>query len=128
MKNFAETQSTLTKIEDGKTDIKSLKPSTKTMAQSDEAPYGLSAYAMNTFLLLINLAKLDDLDLIVPPDAAYDSRLEETVRAFQQQHALKPDGIAGPNTIITLNTLTNKNIPTLLSKGLSKGLTKGVGS
>ena len=49
MKNFAETQSTLTKIEDGKTDIKSLKPSTKTMAQSDEAPYGLSVYAMNTF-------------------------------------------------------------------------------
>ena len=93
-----------------------------------KTPLAVSMTGLPVQWLLINLAKLDDLDLIVPPDAAYDSRLEETVRAFQQQHALKPDGIAGPNTIITLNTLTNKNIPTLLSKGLSKGLTKGVGS
>ena len=64
MKNFAETQNILAKIEGGKTDIKSLKPSTKTMAQSDDAPYGLSAYAMNTFFT----ANKDEVKLTSTPE------------------------------------------------------------
>ncbi|MDN5864151.1 MAG: AAA family ATPase [Gammaproteobacteria bacterium] len=34
--------------------------------------------------------------------AVYDGALEQAVRAFQRRHALVPDGIAGPETLIVL--------------------------
>jgi len=44
----------------------------------------------------------------------FDLELEKMVIAFQQKHALKADGIAGKETIIILNTLTNRpGIPLL---------------
>ncbi len=38
----------------------------------------------------------------------FDLTLEKMVIVFQQKHALKADGVAGKDTIIILNTLTNK--------------------
>lgn len=44
----------------------------------------------------------------------FDATLEKQVIAFQQQHSLKPDGVAGKETIILLNTHTNgSGIPLL---------------
>ncbi len=44
----------------------------------------------------------------------FDATLEEQVMQFQRKHSLKPDGIAGKETIILLNTLTRKaGIPLL---------------
>jgi len=68
--------------------------------------------------LITNFAKLENLDLIVPPDAVFDSKLKQTVTNFQLAHSLLSDGIAGPNTIITLTTLTNNNVPTLSTRGV----------
>ena len=67
--------------------------------------------------LITNFAKLDNLDLIVPPDAVFDNKLQDTVKTFQLAHSLYPDGIAGPYTMIKLTTLTNNNVPTLLVTG-----------
>ena len=39
---------------------------------------------------------------------AFDLALEDMVIEFQQRHSLKADGVAGKETIILLNTLTNK--------------------
>ncbi|MGH8161521.1 MAG: peptidoglycan-binding domain-containing protein, partial [Gammaproteobacteria bacterium] len=35
-------------------------------------------------------------------DSTYDKQLEAAVRAFQRRHALVPDGIAGPETLMVL--------------------------
>jgi len=44
----------------------------------------------------------------------FDTYLEEQVMEFQRRNSLKPDGIAGKDTIILLNTLTNRpGIPLL---------------
>jgi len=44
----------------------------------------------------------------------FDTALEEQVMEFQRRNSLKPDGIAGKDTIILLNTLTNRpGIPLL---------------
>ncbi len=48
------------------------------------------------------LAGLMDLDLSASDPENFDSRLESAVRAFQREHALEPDGIAGPRTWIML--------------------------
>jgi len=45
---------------------------------------------------------------------AFDLEFEDMVIQFQQRHSLKADGVAGKETIILLNTLTNKpGIPLL---------------
>ncbi len=36
------------------------------------------------------------------PDGEFDATLEAAVRAFQRRHGLRPDGIAGPETLIVL--------------------------
>ncbi len=44
----------------------------------------------------------------------FDTALKEQVMEFQRRNSLKPDGIAGKDTIILLNTLTNRpGIPLL---------------
>jgi general secretion pathway protein A len=54
-----------------------------------------------------------------PPAAEpdrYDARLVETIRALQRAHGLQPDGIAGANTLITLNNLlADDEIPRLVA-------------
>ena len=82
-----------------------------------ETPLSVSMTGLPVQWLLTNFAKLDNLDLIVPPDAVFDSNLQETVKKFQSTHSLKPDGVAGPYTIIKLTTLINNDVPTLLIKG-----------
>ena len=64
--------------------------------------------------LKTRLAKLENLDLFVPPNAKYDINLVNKVKDFQRQHSLKADGVAGPHTLMALNALTGDNIPSLL--------------
>ena len=70
--------------------------------------------------LLTRLAKIDNLDLIVPPNAVYDEALKSRIKELQSQHSLRADGVAGPHTLIKLNTLTNKNAPRLAASGRSR--------
>ena len=63
--------------------------------------------------LVTSIAKLDNLDLIVPPNVAFDRTLKARVEKFQQKHSLRADGVAGPHTLITLNSLTKNDSPTL---------------
>ena len=69
--------------------------------------------------LKTNLAKLDDLDLIVPPDAPYDLDLQFRVLKFQEKYGLTADAVAGPATLITLNSLVSDQHPTLAWRGES---------
>lgn len=47
--------------------------------------------------------------------STYDQVLGEQIKAFQQSQGLLPDGIAGAQTLIRLNTILDKNIPMLHS-------------
>ena len=63
--------------------------------------------------LITRFAKLENVDLIVPPNATYDISLVNQVKDFQRNQSLQIDGIAGPYTLMTLNSLTGENIPSL---------------
>jgi len=81
-------------------------------------PISLDMQGVQVQWLLTNLAKLENLDLIVPPDAVFDEKLKAKVEAFQKENALNPDGVAGLHTLITLNRLTNILTPTLSPRGV----------
>jgi len=81
-----------------------------------EKPLSLSMKGTQVQWLLTNLAKLDNLDLIVPPDVVFDEQLKIKIKEFQQQNSLLPDGVAGLQTLITLNRLVNASTPTLSSR------------
>ena len=49
--------------------------------------------------------KATGLAAIAPNPALYDESLSELVREFQRNHGLQADGIAGPRTLIHLNSL-----------------------
>ncbi|MCP4414379.1 MAG: hypothetical protein GY808_17625, partial [Gammaproteobacteria bacterium] len=83
-----------------------------------EEPISLSMQGLQVQWLLINLAKLENLDLIVPPNAVFDYQLQTKVEDFQSDNGLNPDGVAGLHTIITLNRLNNILTPTLSPKGV----------
>ena len=63
--------------------------------------------------LKTSLAKLDNVDLIVPPDAPYDLDLQFQVIQFQRKYGLDADAVAGPATLIALNSLIRDDLPTL---------------
>ncbi len=46
----------------------------------------------------------------------YDAVLKEQVKSFQRAEGLTPDGVAGPQTWIRINSLTETDIPTLQTK------------
>ncbi len=69
--------------------------------------------------LKTSLAKLDNIDLIVPPDAPYDLDLQFQVKQFQEKYGLNADAVAGPATLITLNSLIRDDLPTLAWQGES---------
>ncbi len=48
----------------------------------------------------------------------YDDDLEQAVRVFQRQHALVPDGIAGPETLIVLRQREGRGVGPRLSSNL----------
>jgi murein L,D-transpeptidase YcbB/YkuD len=48
-------------------------------------------------------ARLAQLGYATPPDGAFDGALAASVRAFQRQHGLKPDGIVERQTLFNLN-------------------------
>lgn len=82
-----------------------------------QKPLTVSMSGLSVQWLLTRLALLDNLDLIVPPNAVFDDKLAERITRFQQQYSLVADGVAGPQTMIKLNTLTSKDIPTLSTSG-----------
>lgn len=49
--------------------------------------------------------------------ATFDAKLESRLKQFQVSEGLKPDGIAGANTWIHINSLVDKNVPRLSSAG-----------
>jgi len=90
-----------------------------------EGPISLSMQGVQVQWLLTNLAKLEDLDLIVPPDAVFDEKLKAKVEKFQKDNSLYPDGVAGLHTLITLNRLTNLLTPTLSPRGVASSGSAG---
>jgi len=60
---------------------------------------------------ILNIDSSNDSDI-------FDRSLEEMVIEFQQINSLKADGVAGKETIILLNTLTNKSGTPLLTTAL----------
>jgi general secretion pathway protein A len=56
---------------------------------------------------------------IAPNPTQYDAGLEELVRSFQRDNALNVDGVAGPRTMIYLNTLEKR--PSVPRLGVVKG-------
>ncbi len=49
-----------------------------------------------------------------PAKDVYDHQLVEQVKDFQRSQGLEADGIAGPQTVIRINTLSGENVPLLL--------------
>jgi len=76
-------------------------------------PIKLAMHGRAVQWLKTHIAKLDGVDLIVPPDAVYDYDLQQSVVRFQSKYALGADGVAGPLTFITLNSLFGNGHPTL---------------
>ena len=62
--------------------------------------------------------KAAGIDSIVLTDT-YNEEVTEAVRTFQHNHGLRGDGIAGRQTLIQLNTLTDSTVPRLDSQGAS---------
>jgi general secretion pathway protein A len=56
----------------------------------------------------------------LPADAplpdGFDDGLQRAVRAFQVVHGLEPDGIAGPQTLLVLAGLTQRDAPTIAAQ------------
>ena len=86
-----------------------------------QQPLSVSMRGIPVQWLMTNLAKLDNLDLIVPPNAVYDNNLKQRVERFQAEHNLTADGVAGPQTIITLNNVTGLEAPTLSTSSMQGG-------
>jgi len=82
-----------------------------------EKPISLSMQGTQVQWLMTKLGKLENLDLIVPPDVVFDEKLKTKVKKFQLQNSLYPDGVAGINTLTALNRLINSTTPTLSSEG-----------
>lgn len=84
-----------------------------------EEPLRLEMQGTPVQWLKVNLAKLDNLDLIVPPDTPYDLDLQFQVLKFQEKYGLETDAVAGPSTLIRLNSLVGNEHPTLAWRGES---------
>ena len=82
-----------------------------------QQPLAISMSGVTVQWLLTSMAKLENLDLIVPPNAVFDVALEQKVQEFQNQHELVADGVVGLHTIIALNSLMDNDIPTLSTTG-----------
>lgn len=61
-------------------------------------------------------AQLDHIGMMQdqPVRTSYDKTLQQTVKRFQQERGLIADGIVGPLTIIHLNTVSDRAVPSLL--------------
>jgi len=61
-------------------------------------------------------AQLDHIGMMQDQSVStsYDKALQQTVKRFQQERGLVADGIVGPLTIIHLNTVSGRAVPSLL--------------
>jgi len=87
------------------------------MPPSYQGPISIWMQGTPVQWLVSSLAKLENVDLIVPPTTIFDRKLKTTIEEFQTQHSLEADGIVGPHTLIILNGLINENIPNLSMQG-----------
>jgi peptidoglycan hydrolase-like protein with peptidoglycan-binding domain len=62
-----------------------------------------------------NLATVQRIDLRTPEPQLFDQDLQSALIRFQRDHALIPDGIAGPITWIAVNSATSDGDPRLSS-------------
>ncbi|MFO7577095.1 MAG: AAA family ATPase [Pelovirga sp.] len=62
------------------------------------------------------LAELSGRESRLQPDMSYDDLLIEEVRRFQRQENLDPDGVAGPYTLIILNSRLATEQPRLFNR------------
>lgn len=56
---------------------------------------------------------IEDIDGLTVSAVRYNERIKNWVEKFQQQNSLIVDGVVGKHTVILINGLTIKNIPTL---------------
>ncbi len=61
------------------------------------------------------LAQVNNNDFSIDDDSIFNESLRLRVRDFQKEETLVPDGVAGPRTLIRLNTLAGLDVPTLIS-------------
>jgi len=59
------------------------------------------------------LAAVQDFHPAIPENPVYDDTLLYHIRKFQEEQSLSPDGIAGPRTLMKLNTKAGIDVPTL---------------
>jgi len=63
--------------------------------------------------LELHLARAEGKVLTQPQRKQYDARMVEQVRSFQRSKGLDIDGVAGPRTLILLNSTTQDDLPRL---------------
>jgi general secretion pathway protein A len=61
------------------------------------------------------LAQIKEYDFPLADEAIFNESLRLRVSDFQKEETLVPDGVAGPRTLIRLNTLAGLDVPTLIS-------------
>jgi len=61
------------------------------------------------------LAQVKNYDFSMDDDSIFNESLRLRVRDFQKEETLVPDGVAGPRSLIRLNTLAGLDVPTLIS-------------
>ncbi|UCH79642.1 MAG: AAA family ATPase [Nitrospiraceae bacterium] len=64
-----------------------------------------------------NIAVINKTQLEEPDSMVYDSDLVREIKKFQVAEGLKPDGVAGPLTMIHINTVLDSSVPTLTGPG-----------
>ena len=64
--------------------------------------------------LASSLANINGQEL--PGIVSYDAKLIRAVKNFQKSEGLTSDGIAGVQTLIRINSVTDKNVPRLTAK------------
>jgi general secretion pathway protein A len=73
----------------------------------------LNHHGTDVAWLARRLAQVEGRDAKVPDDAPFDLGLKRRLTLFQSAQKLKPDGIAGPETLARIAALTDNDVPRL---------------
>ena len=72
----------------------------------------------DVYWLAANIAKVNGEE--APGIISYDARLIRAVKIFQKREGLLPDGIAGEQTLIRINSIVDKSVPRLTGRGSNR--------
>jgi general secretion pathway protein A len=86
-------------------------------------PAALGSRGADVAHLRERLAAISGRPIAGTPDA-FDAALADALRAFQQRMGIDPDGVAGPNTWIAIDSLTG-DVPRLQAAGAGEPVTAG---